>query len=87
VDHSSVVDAGIKTNVLHGLGTLRLAVNDIFNTNNNHIRIDYLDQKSSFFHRVESRNVGLSFSYRFGKNVAAYRSRSTASEEERKRAQ
>lgn len=87
VDHSSTVDAGIKTNVLHGLGTLRLAVNDIFNTNSNYIRINYLDQHSSFFHHVESRNVGLSFSYRFGKNVAASRSRSTASEEERKRAQ
>jgi outer membrane receptor protein involved in Fe transport len=86
-DHSSMVDAGIKTNVLHGLGTLRLAVNDVFNTNNNYIRINYLDQHSSFFHHVESRNVGLSFSYRFGQNVAASRSRSTASEEERKRAQ
>jgi hypothetical protein len=87
VDHNSTVDAGIKTNVLHNLGTLRLALSDIFNTNSNYIRINYLDQHSSFFHHVESRNVGLSFSYRFGKNVAASRSRSTASEEERKRAQ
>jgi hypothetical protein len=86
-DHNSEIDAGIKTNVLKGMGTLRLAVNDIFNTNNNYIRINYLDQHSGFFHHPESRTVGLSFSYRFGKNVAASRSRSTASEEERKRAQ
>ncbi|MEO3403251.1 outer membrane beta-barrel family protein [Mucilaginibacter sp. CAU 1740] len=86
-DHNSEIDAGIKTNLLKGMGTLRLAVNDIFNTNNNYIRINYLDQHSGFFHHPESRTVGLSFSYRFGKNVAASRSRSTASEEERKRAQ
>lgn len=86
-NHNSEVDAGIKTNILNGMGTLRLAANDIFNTNNNYISINYLDQHSGFFHHIESRNVALSFSYRFGKNVAASRSRSTASEEERKRAQ
>lgn len=86
-NHNSEVDAGVKTNVLHGMGTLRLAVNDIFNTNSNYITINYLDQHSGFFHHVESRNVALSLSYRLGKNVTASRSRSTASEEERKRAQ
>ncbi len=85
--HNSEVDAGIRANILHGMGALRLAANDIFNTNSNIIRIDYLDQHSSFFHHVESRNVTLSLSYRFGKAIAAARSRSTASEEERKRAQ
>jgi outer membrane receptor protein involved in Fe transport len=85
--HNSEVDAGIKTNILHGMGTLRLAANDIFNTNSTYISINYLDQHSGFFHHIESRNVALSFSYRFGKNVAASRSRSTASEDERKRAQ
>jgi len=86
-NHSSEVDAGIKTNILKNMGTLRLTVNDIFNANNNYIRINYLDQHSGFFHHVESRNVTLSLSYRLGKNVAASRSRSTASEEENKRAQ
>ncbi|KQS26669.1 hypothetical protein ASG33_19045 [Dyadobacter sp. Leaf189] len=85
--HNSQVGAGVKTNVLRGAGTLRLAVNDIFNTFNNKIRIRYLDQKSNFLHHAESRNVSLSFSYRIGNNVTASRSRSTASEEERKRAQ
>jgi len=85
--HNSEVDAGIKANVLGGMGTLRLSANDIFNTNSNYISINYLDQHSGFFHHIESRNVALSFSYRFGKNVTASRSRSTASEEERKRAQ
>jgi outer membrane receptor protein involved in Fe transport len=85
--HNWQVGAGVKTNILHGAGTLRLAVNDIFNTFNNKIRISYLDQKSKFLHHAESRNVSLNFSYRIGNNVTASRSRSTASEEERKRAQ
>lgn len=86
VQHNSEIDAGIKTNVLKGNGTLKLAFNDIFNKNKYYIRIDYLDQHSGFLHQVESRNAVLSFSYRFGKNVAASRNRSTASEEERNRA-
>ncbi|QXV63827.1 TonB-dependent receptor family protein [Mucilaginibacter sp. 21P] len=81
------VDAGVKTNMLHGKGSLRLAVNDIFNTNTNYVSINYQDQQSRFFHHVESRTVALSFSYRLGKNITASRNRSTASEEERKRAQ
>ena len=86
-EHNWQVGAGVKTNILRGAGTLRLAVNDIFNTYNNKIQISYLDQKSNFFHHAESRTVSLSFSYRIGNNVAASRIRSTASEEERKRAQ
>jgi outer membrane receptor protein involved in Fe transport len=86
-NHNYEVDAGVKSNVLHGLGTIRLAANDIFNTDSKYIRIDYLDQHSGFFHHIESRNISVSLAYRFGQNVAASRSRSTASEEERKRAQ
>jgi hypothetical protein len=85
--HNSAFGAGVKMNILRGAGTLRLAANDIFNTNNYRIRVNYLDQHNSFFHRNETRTVTLSFSYRFGGNVAASRDRRTASEEERKRAQ
>lgn len=84
---SSQVDAGIRMNAFGGKGTLRLAVSDIFNTNNNFVKINYQDQQSSFFHQVESRFVTFSLLYRLGKNVAASRTRTTASEEERKRAQ
>ncbi|GEM_PF-5725081 len=60
---------------------------DILNTYTNNISINYLDQRSAFFHHNESRYVALSLSYKLGKTVAASRNRSTASEEERKRAQ
>jgi outer membrane receptor protein involved in Fe transport len=86
VNHNSAVDAGIKTNILNGNGTLRLAVNDLFNTNYYFIRINYLDQHSASLHHSESRNATLSLSYRFGKNVAASRNRTTASQEEKNRA-
>lgn len=84
---NSRIDAGIKTNIYHGMGTLRLGVNDIFNTNSNLIKINFQDQHSSFFYHAESRTVTLGVSFRLGKNVAGSRTRSTASEEERKRAQ
>ncbi|MGN8057630.1 TonB-dependent receptor domain-containing protein [Pedobacter sp. 22163] len=87
INHNSQVDAGLKTNILKGKGTFKIAANDIFNNNYYFIRIDYLDQHSSSLHHVESRNLSFSLSYRFGKDVAASRKRSTASEEEKKRAQ
>jgi hypothetical protein len=62
-NHNS--EAGIETNVLNGMGTLRLAVNDIFNTKRNIITIIYLDEHSGFMHHTESRNAALSLSYCF----------------------
>jgi len=49
--------------------------------------VNYQDQHSYFFHQLESRTLMLGLSYRLGKNITASRNRSTASEEERKRAQ
>ncbi|MCX2478304.1 TonB-dependent receptor [Pedobacter sp. MC2016-15] len=85
--HNTFIDAGIKTDIFAGKGNLRLAVSDIFNTNYYNVGINFQDQQSRFFHQVESRSVTLSLSYRLGKNLKAARSRTTASEEERKRAQ
>ncbi len=84
--HSSELDAGIKTNILHGRGNLRLAANDVLNTYNYHIYVKYLNQDNGFFHRNDSRKLSLTFTYKFGKNVAAARDRTTASEEEKSRA-
>jgi hypothetical protein len=86
VRSNSAVDLGVKANILKGKGTIRLAANDIFNTNNYRVSINYLDQQSYFFHRNESKNFQLSLSYRLGKDVKAARTRSTASEEEKRRA-
>jgi hypothetical protein len=81
------VDAGLKAAILNGQGTLRLAANDIFFTNTYQIRVNYLNQNNGFFHRNDSRNVTLSFSYSLGKNIAVARTRNTSSEDEKRRAQ
>jgi outer membrane receptor protein involved in Fe transport len=86
-EHLSEIDLGVKTNVLKGKGTVRLTANDIFNTFTYRVNINYLDQQSYFYHKNESRLATLSFSYRMGKDVKAARSRNTASEEEKQRAQ
>jgi hypothetical protein len=81
------VDAGLKATILNGQGTIKLAAGDIFYSNTYHISVNYLDQNNGFYQKNDTRNATLSFSYRFGKNVAASRKRSTASEEEKQRAQ
>ncbi|RFM30811.1 TonB-dependent receptor domain-containing protein [Chitinophaga silvisoli] len=83
----SEIDLGVKANVLKGKGTVRLTANDIFNAFTYRVNINYLDQQSSFYHKNESRLMTLSFSYRMGKDIKAARSRKTASEEEKQRAQ
>lgn len=86
-DALSEIDLGVKANVMKGKGTVRLTANDIFNAFTYRVNINYLDQQSFFYHKTESRLATLSFSYRIGKDIKAARSRNTASEEEKKRAQ
>jgi outer membrane receptor protein involved in Fe transport len=81
------VDAGLKATVLNGQGTIRLAVADIFYSNTYRISVNYLNQDNGFYQRNDTRNGSLSFSYRFGKNIAGSRKRSTSSDEEKQRAQ
>ena len=84
---TSEVDAGIKANILHGQGTIKLAAGDIFYGNPYHINVNYLNQNNGFYQTNDTRTGTLSFSYRFGRNVAAARKRATADEEESKRTQ
>lgn len=81
------VDAGLKATILNGQGTIRLAVADIFYSNTYRISVNYLNQDNGFYQRNDTRNGSLSFSYRFGKNIAGSRKRSTSSDEEKQRAQ
>ncbi|RYE26471.1 MAG: TonB-dependent receptor, partial [Sphingobacteriaceae bacterium] len=80
------VSAGLRKTLLKGQGTLRLAVNDIFYGNPYRINVDYLNQHNGFYEKNDTRSVTLSLSYRLGSNVSATRKRSTASEEEKRRA-
>lgn len=81
------VAAGIQKTVLNSRGTLRFNMTDIFWTNLPKAVITYNDYIEKWHAYRESRVANLSFTYRFGKNtVQAARRRTTASEEERQRA-
>ncbi len=81
------IAAGIQKTVLKSRGTLRFNITDIFWTNLPKAIITYNDYIEKWHAYRESRVANLSFTYRFGKNtVQAARRRTTASEEERQRA-
>ena len=82
------IGAGIQRSVLKAKGTVRFNVTDIFRTNLPGGLITY-DNYIEKWHAVRDTRVAtLAFNYRFGSNkVQAARRRTTASEEERKRAQ
>jgi hypothetical protein len=78
---------GQKT-VLKGQGTVRFNMTDIFWTNLPRSTITYEGRYVENWHAYRDSRVGtLSFTYRFGNNkVQAARRRTTASEEEVRRA-
>lgn len=83
---TSDISAGLSKALFQNQGTLRLAAADIFYGNPYRININYLDQQNGTYLRSDTRNFTLSFSYKLGKSIAAARKRSTASEEEKNRA-
>jgi len=87
IGHVYNVDAGIKATILNGQGTVKLSASDIFNSNNYHVSVNYLNQNNGFFKRNETGYGALSFSYRFGKNVAVARKHNTGIDKEKERVQ
>jgi hypothetical protein len=83
------IDIGAQKTIFDGKGTIRLNVTDIFWTNLPNATITYEGRYVENWHAYrESRVATLSINYRFGNNkVQAARNRTTASEEERRRAQ
>jgi iron complex outermembrane receptor protein len=82
------VGAGVQKMVLKGKGTLRFNITDIFWTNLPKAVITYDNYIEKWHAYRETRVANLTFNYRFGNNkVQAARRRTTASEEERQRAQ
>ncbi len=83
------IDIGAQKTIFDGKGTIKLNVTDIFWTNLPNATITYEGRYVENWHAYrDSRVATLSFNYRFGNNkVQAARNRTTASEEERRRAQ
>jgi iron complex outermembrane receptor protein len=81
------VSAGISKSLWANKATLRLNATDIFYTNNPKATLTFSDYVETWKGTRDTRVVNLTFTYRFGKStVAASRKRTTASEEERARA-
>jgi hypothetical protein len=88
VKHQWGLATGVQKTVLKGKGTVRLNVTDIFWTNRPRATITYEGRYVENWHAYrESRVANIGFTYRFGNNkVQAARRRTTASEEETRRA-
>jgi outer membrane receptor protein involved in Fe transport len=79
-------DLGIKRAILKNKGSLKLAMDDVFNSHRERIRSVIPGQDYRIFQKFETRVVRVSFSYRFGsKEIKDARRRrvSTTSEERR----
>ncbi len=82
------IAAGVQKTILKNKGTLRFNITDIFWTNLPKAIITYDNYIEKWHAYRETRVANLTFTYRFGNTkVQAARRRTTASEEERQRAQ
>ncbi|PZR29547.1 MAG: TonB-dependent receptor [Citrobacter freundii] len=81
------LNAGVQKTILKGKGTVRANITDIFYTNLPQAVITYDNYIEKWKAYRETRVANLTFTYRFGSNkIQAARRRTTASEEERQRA-
>lgn len=80
------VDLGVQKSLFNKKGTLKVSVDDIFNTNKGGGYAKYSNVDINVHNRWDSRQVNVSFTYRFGKDTFKTRAdRSTASSEEQSR--
>jgi hypothetical protein len=81
------LSAGVQKNLFDKRVTIKLNATDIFWTSYPKATLVYNDYKESFAAQRETRQVTLSFTYRFGKRtVAPMHRRSGGAEDEKKRA-
>lgn len=83
-DPTHVADVGLQKKIWNNKATLRLKADDIFHTQRTHY-VSTLDH-ASYVQGIESdtRIIGLSFSYRFGKDANARKRNTTGSAEDEK---
>jgi len=82
------VDAGLSKQVMKGKAVIKTSVSDVFHTMKFRATSDFAGQETKFSYRQESRQLKLSFNYRFGSNtVKAARQRTSGAEDELKRVQ
>jgi len=80
------LSTGISKQVFNKQGTIKFSAADLLYSNPYRISIHNEGQNNGIYQKNDTRTFTVSFSYKLGKNVTAARQRTTASEEERKRA-
>ncbi|MBE9463327.1 TonB-dependent receptor domain-containing protein [Dyadobacter subterraneus] len=76
-----VISAGAQKQVLDKKGTIKLMVNDIFQTRQRRNTAKYENLDMDGHIRFDSRMATISFSYRFGKDITPVRKRNSGSED------
>ena len=80
------VDMGISKSLLNKKATLKLAMSDVFNTNDQNITSAYPGLKYDLYQKNDTQMGRISFTYRFGKNeIKPARRRSIGTEAEQGR--
>ncbi|TKC12519.1 TonB-dependent receptor [Pedobacter polaris] len=80
------IDMGISKSLLNKKASLKLALSDVFNTNDSNIESAYPGLKYDLYQKNETQVGRISFTYRFGKNeIKPARRRSTGTESEQGR--
>ncbi|WP_190295370.1 TonB-dependent receptor [Mucilaginibacter rubeus] len=79
------ISGGIRKSVLNGQGSISINANDIFHTLNFSTQTIGINQVNAFSNRsTDSRRIGISFAYRFGKAVNARKRNDSSSAEDEK---
>lgn len=82
------IDAGLSKQVMKGKGVVKASVSDVFHSLDFRATSDFAGQTTKIKFSSESRQLKLSFNYRFGNNgVKPARQRTGGAEEELKRVQ
>lgn len=80
------VNAGISKQILEKRATIKLTLNDVFNTDRGRNHASYQNIDLSEVNKRDTRIVRLNFSYRFGKStIKSANKRNTGNDDERRR--
>ena len=82
-----MLSAGVQKQFWDKQGSLKLNVSDLFSTAKTRATTRLTGYSENFFQRRDSQVVNLSFTYRFGSQVAPARQRTGGAEEEKSRVQ
>jgi len=86
IGHRYFIDMGFSKTLLNKRASLKLAMSDVFNTNDQYITSAYPGLKYNLYQKNDTQMGRISFTYRFGKNeIKPARRRSTGTEDEQGR--